>query len=252
MTEPAQINHISTAFYGMADANMFYKGIQTAINQVSPQGVFTGDNLFTFGRNLSFLEDTKFMEAFEKHTETVIEKSVIWRSYILAWATKRAMNLPGDFAECGCYRGISARLLCDYIDFGSSDKTFYLYDLFEHDEEMNHHEMPAHSADLVEEVKQRFADLPNVKVTKGAVPDSLDILEPPGDIAFLHIDMNNAEAEVGALERLFDKVVTGAIIVLDDYGWHAYRDQKLGEDAFFEKRGLQVLELPTGQGLVLK
>lgn len=252
MTEPAQINHITTAFYGMADPDMFYKGIQTALNQVAPQGVFTGDNLFTFGRNLSFLEDSKFMEAFDRHTETVIEKSVIWRSYILSWAAKRAMDLPGDFAECGCYRGISARLLCDYIDFGSSDKTFYLYDLFEHNEEMSHHEMPAHSADLVDEVRQRFADMPNVKITQGAVPDSLDELEPPGDIAFLHIDMNNAAAEVGALERLFDKVVTGAVIVLDDYGWIAYRDQKLGEDEFFAKRGLQVLELPTGQGLVIK
>lgn len=252
MSEPAHINHITTAFYGMADPNMFYKGIQTAINQVSPQGVFTGDNLFTFGRNLSFLEDRKFMEAFEKHTETVIEKSIIWRSYILSWAVKRAMNLPGDFAECGCYRGISARILCDYVEFGNSDKTFYLYDLFEHSEEMSHHSMPAHSTKLFDEVCARFADMPNVKVTQGAVPGSLDKLQPPGDIAFLHIDMNNAEAEVGALERLFDQVVTGAVIVLDDYGWAAYRDQKDGEDNFFAQRGLQVLELPTGQGLVLK
>lgn len=252
MTEPNQSNHITSVFYGMADPDLFFKGIQSAVNQVAPAGVFAGDNLFTFGRNLGFLEDPKFMEAFDKHTETAIEKSIIWRSHILSWAAKRAMNLPGDFAECGCYRGISARLLCDYIDFGASDKTFYLYDLFEHNEAMGHHEMPAHSAELVDEVRERFADMPNVKITQGAVPDSLDELEPPGDIAFLHIDMNNAEAEVGALERLYDKVVTGAVIVLDDYGWRGYREQKVREDEFFSKRGLQVLELPTGQGLVIK
>ncbi len=252
MSAPAPHNHLTTAFYGMANPTMFYQGIQTAINQISPQGVYAGDNLFTFGRNLSFLEDPHFMEAFEKHTETVIEKSIIWRSYILAWAATRAMKLPGDFAECGCYRGISARILCDYVNFGDSDKTFYLYDLFEHNDAMNHHSMPAHSSELFDEVCTRFSDIPNVKITQGAVPGSLDQLEPPGDIAFLHIDMNNADAEVGALERLFDKVVTGAVIILDDYGWAAYRAQKDGEDNFFAQRGLQVLELPTGQGLVLK
>ena len=71
-------------------------------------------------------------------------------------------------------------------------------------------------------------------------------------ISFLHIDMNNADAEVGALERLFDKVVTGAVIVFDDYGWLAYREQKLGEDAFLAGHDMQILELPTGQGIAIK
>lgn len=32
MTETEQHNHITTAFYRMANAEMFYKGIQTALN----------------------------------------------------------------------------------------------------------------------------------------------------------------------------------------------------------------------------
>lgn len=252
MLDPAKHNHITSAFYGMLDHNIFFHGVQSAMNQVSSTGLFVGDNLFTIGRNLSFIDDKKFMKAFEAHTETEIEKSVIWRTYILAWAAKRAMKLPGDFAECGCYRGITARILCDYLDFAESDKSFYLYDLFEHDDAMNHHSMTAHSASLYEEVCARFDDTPRVHITQGAVPASLDILEPPGDISFLHIDMNNADAEVGALERLFDKVVTGAVIVFDDYGWLAYREQKLGEDAFLAKHDVQILELPTGQGIAIK
>lgn len=252
MIEPAQRNHVTSTFYGMLDQNLFYQGVQAAISQVDAGGLFVGDNLFTISRNLSFLDDEKFMAAFKKHAETEIEKSIIWRTYVLSWAAKRAMKLPGDFAECGCYRGITARILCDYLDFSESDKSFYLYDLFEHNAAMNHHSMPAHSATLHDEVSARFADTPRVHITQGAVPDSLDILEPPGDIAFLHIDMNNAAAEVGALERLFDKVVTGAIIIFDDYGWLGYRDQKEGEDAFLAKHDLQILELPTGQGIAIK
>jgi O-methyltransferase len=83
------------------------------------------------------------------------------------------------------------------------------------------------------------------------VPDSL-ANAAPNKIAFLHLDLNNADAEVGALEVLFDRMVPGAIMVLDDYGWLAYEAQKIAEDDWLGKRGYRVLELPTGQGLLIK
>ena len=46
-------------------------------------------------------------------------------------------------------------------------------------------------------------------------------------------------------------MASGAAIVLDDYGWRPFRRQKEVADAFFASRGLEVLELPTGQGLVV-
>jgi len=51
---------------------------------------------------------------------------------------------------------------------------------------------------------------------------------------------------------LFDRVVPGGAIVFDDYGWNGYRPQKDAEDAFLAARGYSVLELPTGQGLLIK
>jgi hypothetical protein len=42
------------------------------------------------------------------------------------------------------------------------------------------------------------------------------------------------------------------MIVLDDYGWNAHRTRKLSADVFMLEHGLSVLELPTGQGLVVK
>jgi O-methyltransferase len=57
---------------------------------------------------------------------------------------------------------------------------------------------------------------------------------------------------VETLERLFDRVVPSGMIVLDDYGWLVLNEQKRAEDAFFAKRSYAVLELPTGQGLIVK
>lgn len=98
---------------------------------------------------------------------------------------------------------------------------------------------------------QRFADLSNVTVSQGKVPEVLHDVAPE-KIAFMHLDLNNADAEIGALEILFDRMVPGAVLILDDYGWLAYRAQKDAEDPWLAQRGYRVLELPTGQGLVIK
>ena len=111
--------------------------------------------------------------------------------------------------------------------------------------------LPAHSPELFERVRARFQPWNNVSVTRGKVPAILAEVAPDS-IAFLHIDMNNADAERGALESLFDRVSPGGMIVLDDYGWTGYRAQKLAADVFMRDHGLLVLELPTGQGLVVK
>lgn len=244
-------NFLSTVFYGTNNYPGFVSALQLTINHVGCGGVFTGDNLFTYNKSLSFLDDEPFMRSFEANTERPEEKAVIWRTHVLVWAARRGLGLDGDFVECGTYKGTSARVICDCLDFGGLDRTFYLYDLFEHSPGMSHHSMPDHGADLHARVAARFEDMKNVRVTKGKVPDALSEDEPPR-IAFLHIDMNDAAAEIGALEMLFDRLAPGATVVLDDYGWLGYRLQKELEDAFFAERGYAILDLPTGQGLVIK
>jgi len=217
-----------------------------------PYGNFCADNLITFNRNLSFLEDDKFMQAIDEHTETDIEKATIWRLYLLCWAAKRGMQIEGDFVECGCYRGITANIICDYVNLSRSEKEYYLYDLFEHTEDMVHHAMPGHGPDLYEWVKNRFAHLERVHVTKGYLPDTLRTVCPT-KIALLHIDVSdNSPSAIGIVEHLYDRVSPGGTIILEGYGWLAYAGLKSVYDPFFAERGQMVLELPTGQGLVIK
>ena len=91
----------------------------------------------------------------------------------------------------------------------------------------------------------------NVKIIKGILPESLKD-NCPKKIAFVHIDLNNTLAEIGVLKFIFDRIVSGGIIILDDFGWSAYSEQQQKEKDFFQKRNLKVMELPTGQGIVLK
>jgi O-methyltransferase len=244
-------NHLRGTFFGVPNPNTFALAMQGVISLVPANGVFASDNLFAFGRNLGFLDDDRFMAAMERHAQSDAEKSAIWRAYVLCWAAKRALRLEGDLVECGCGRGTSARIVADYIGLESSAKQLYLYDLFVLSLGTNLRSVPEQASQLFDQVRERFAALSNVHVIKGEVPKSFE-QGAPEKIAFLHIDMNNPAAEVGALEQLYDRVEPGAVIVFNDYGWRAYREQKLAEDRFFERIGQQILEIPTGQGLLIK
>lgn len=246
-------NHLSKVFWGTKDPDEFITGVQHCVdNLASPAGIYTGDNLFTFHRNLSFMEDEPFMAAWTLHATDIVEHAILWRTSVLLGGVRNGLKLQGDFVEGGCYKGTSVRILCDAVKFNTVGKQWYLYDLFDHDpSSMSHHRMPEHSVQLYQTVVDRFADSPNVLVRRGRIPEVL-LEDAPERIAFMHLDMNNAEAEVGALEVLWERMVPGAMLVLDDYGWLAYRQQKLAEDAWLQARGFHVIELPTGQGLVIK
>ena len=242
----------SHVFWGAKDFNLFFASLKGCIKQLDRHGVFASDNLFTFGRQLGFLSDKRFTDAFQNNAETLIEKGIIWRTHILTWAAENGLKREGDFVECGCYKGTSAKIVCDYLNFETVPKRYFLYDLFEHSEEYKHHDMPEHGKDLFPKVKERFKDFPNVEVIQGELPHSFE-QGAPEKVAFCHIDLNQADAELAVLEVLWERMVPGAILILDDYGWSGYyAEQKFKEDPFFEERGYRVVELPTGQGMVIK
>jgi hypothetical protein len=115
-----------------------------------------------------------------------------------------------------------------------------------------HHDSPHFREEgLYESVLRRFERFPNVEVVRGIVPQSFGIAVPER-IAFLHMDMNSSKSEIAALDALFDRILPGGLIVFDDYGWTGYRAQQLAEDAWVQARGHRILELPTGQGLLIK
>ena len=69
-------------------------------------------------------------------------------------------------------------------------------------------------------------------------------------VAFLHIDLNNAAAEAGALRYFWPKVVQGGIIVLDDYA--QVLSQNHAMNVLAAELGFSILTTGTGQGIIVK
>ena len=216
---------------------------------------FVADEMIVFSRSLDFLREEKFVDTVnasvmeEDDSYKKAQSAIIWRRHVLTWAGEHCKNLEGDFCDFGCYDGIGSKIVNDYCSLDDFNKEFYIYDVF--DLPPNSQPFPKHSASLHQEVVNRFKDNKNIKIIRGILPESL-IENCPKKIAFAHIDLNNTLAEIGVLEFIFDRIVSGGIIILDDFGWSAYREQQHKEKDFFQKRNLKVMELPTGQGIVLK
>jgi len=244
------INFCTHKYWGVSDPVRFHALMEEARSLVTP-GFFLGDNLFTWGRNNSLFEDAPFRAAWEGNIQNEADRAIAWRRYILACAAFHCIQLEGDFVECGVYTGTGIKTVMDYLGGTSFPRTFWGYDTFDYNPVAGHN-FAGQEEGFHDKVCERFADYPQVRLIKGLLPDSFTE-GAPQQVAYLHIDLNNAPGELATLEYLFDRVVSGGMIILDDYEWAGvYRPQKQAEDPWFEARGYRVFPLPTGQGFVIK
>ena len=209
----------------------------------------------------TFLEDPHFIESYAagQATGSWPHGNLRWRAHVICWAAARGAQLPGDFVECGVNRGGYAMTVIHYVDFARMEKRFFLLDTFEGllatqltDEERRLGLRGGGYTPCYDAVRRTFAPYGDaVRVIRGVVPDTLPQVCTER-IAFLSIDMNAREPEIAAAEYFWDRLVTGAVMVLDDYGWRKHAAQRLAFDEFARRRGVPLLALPTGQGLIFK
>ena len=230
-------------------------GVAETMGSLVPKlagGFHFADNMLTWGRNMSLLQDAPFVDAWKSNIETPSDEAIVWRRYVLACAAYHCVRLEGDFVECGAYTGVGMKTVLDYLGGPAFPRQFWGYDVFEHDATMVNHSMPEHGVTLHARVREKFKAYPQVHIVKGLIPASFAV-GCPVKIAYLHIDLNQAPAEIAALDHLFDRMVPGGVLILDDYEWSGvYEAQKAAEDVWFEQRQYKVMPLPTGQGLVIK
>jgi len=155
------------------------------------------------------------------------------------------------------YKGGLALTVMHYINFKTLNQKFYLLDTFRGlsekyilDEEKKLGK-PRVYEECFERVKETFKEFKNVVIIRGTVPDTLPQVKAE-KIAYLSLDMNCTQPEIAAAEFFWDKLVSGAVIILDDYGWQGHIIQKQAFDKFALRKGVQVLSLPTSQGLIFK
>ena len=228
--------------------------------------VFHYDGLWTDPKiihNHDFMREPRYIQAYEAGFRALAhDHEMFWRLHVALWSAHHASRLQGDFVECGVWRGFLTTAILTYLEWESLGKTFYLFDTFDglaeryltegeraNVDKLDH--LNSHFRGTYEFVTEHFAKYPRVEIVRGPVPETLSNVMIDR-VSYLSIDMNCTEPEIAAINHFWDKLVPGAIILLDDYGFVSYEEQKRAMDTFAASKGVEILALPTGQGVILK
>lgn len=232
----------------------------------SSQDAYIQDGLVSM-HNHDFMRDPAFCSAYARGVMAAgKDYKWHWRVHIGLWASSISLRLDGDYVECGVNAGFMSSSIMHYLNWNEQHKTFYLLDTFsgiDHryvsleeasDGAIERSERMKQAGIIIcdiNRVKQNFSEWQRVKIIQGVIPKSLEYVRSD-KISFLHIDLNCAAPEVASIEYFWDRLVTGAPILLDDYAYHGYHHQKSAIDILAKRLGVNVVSLPTGQGLLFK
>jgi hypothetical protein len=204
-------------------------------------------------------KDEKFMKIYgecKKFTLTTKE-----RMYSLYKAVEYVINskIPGDFVECGVWKGGSAMLIaCILLEMNEKNRKIYLYDTFEgmsaptesdyRVENKNIRAMPLWKKRQKKDHNQwTFSSLSEVKnnmfstgysmdrmvFVKGKIEDTIP-KNMPSKIALLRLDTDWYESTKHELKHLFPVLVKNGVLIIDDYG--SWAGSKKAVDEYFSAR----------------
>jgi hypothetical protein len=173
---------------------------------------------------------------------------------------KSISGLPGDVLEFGVFKAASLLRFAMFRRFLENDHSrriigFDAFGVFprsgiNHTEDVKFidaFEVMAGNGLQEEELKSLLAlrGIENVNLVGGNVFDTLDpflATNPHLRIALLHLDMDVAAPTEFVLRRLFDRLVPGGIVMIDDYNSVAGATEVV--DAFVAERSLEISKLP--------
>lgn len=222
----------------------------------------------------STLENRLPVEASESESQiigrvrpfTMTSSSRIW-SLLKSVQYIQENSIPGDFVECGVWRGGSVMAMAFQLSsLGVTDRRIWLYDTFEGMTPPSTADVETVGGMSAEDLLARtnvadgnnvwcVAGLGDVKANltltgypsnqftfvQGDVAQTL-LDSVPESISLLRLDTDWYESTKAELEFLYPRLTTGGVCILDDYGQWA--GARLAVDEFFQDLGARPLMNP--------
>lgn len=202
-----------------------------------------------FGR--LFLEDQDFIALYRETMDRGNWHSLD-RKYLVREMLGQIAHIPGDFVECGVYKGATAKIMA--MAAGGTRRV-HLFDSWEGLSAPGPHDgtfWEATRFDLDMNVaRSTLAGHDNCRFYQGWIPqrfaDVADIA-----VAFLHIDVDLYDPTYASVAFFYPRLQPGALMICDDYGVTTCPGARKAIDDFLADKPERAALLPTGQALVLK
>jgi hypothetical protein len=201
-----------------------------------------------------WLRETEFVNRFKAlspHNFFSME-----RKYTLKEFAKHTKNLTGAVAECGSYTGVSAWFVANEID----GTDFYLFDSFEGLSAPSNKDFAPDGVsqwskgDMMsteEILTENMKEFSSIHIMKGWIPERFNEVSDK-QFKLVHIDVDLYEPTWESLAFFYDRMVSGGVIVMDDYGFENCPGPYSAANEFMSSRPESIIHLSTGQGLIIK
>jgi O-methyltransferase len=199
-----------------------------------------------------FLEDEPFIEYYRRFMDPGNWHSLD-RKYTLDQLLKLTLEVEGDAAECGVYKGASAYLICRAI--APYGKRNHLFDSFQGLSAPSPADGAYWAAGALRadesEVRANLQEFGNFAVHRGWIPARFAEVADRC-FSFVHIDVDLYEPTRDSVSFFYDRLSSGAIMLFDDYGFATCPGARLAVDEFLRGRPEGAVMLPTGQAFIVK
>jgi O-methyltransferase len=185
-----------------------------------------------------------------------IEERIIDRRFTYVQHAKLARSLHGHTAECGVFTGVTSFIFCQALagTYGP-DEHHWAIDSFQGVSRPVQADGTGWQAGVltspIEVARARLAPFPVVRMLPGWIPDVLREL-PDVRYRLVHIDVDLYEPTRDALAYFYPRMVPGGVLLFDDYGFQSCPGARLATDEFFSDKPEPIVELATGQAVVLR
>ena len=238
--------------YGQSNQNLTDKISELSLRLGGD--TFMSDGMLLWARELGWMNDQDFINSLSLANPQSNELQICWRTHVLCWAAMQAEKVDGNFFESGCYKGLSAfviRHYCRKIFEEKRNREYYWFDLFIDSDTEKKLKLDHSNSEKI--ARERGSYFHKVDIIKGNVIDTylMDTSYNSKTVAFAHFDLNNFEIESKVIEHVMTKVNSRSVLIFDDFGMCPFKRQNTEYRDFFKKFSIPVLELPTGQGVVI-
>ena len=181
--------------------------------------------------------DIEIIRAIEPYTMTGTE-----RIHALINAVRHVVrnHIPGDFVECGVWKGGSVMAMAlTLLQLGQRDRSLYLFDTFAgmtppSDRDVDYQGQQAFTIFDAVRCEASQAEVENALFSTGYDRDKIYFVNGPVEdtipahapelIALLRLDTDWYESTQHELLHLFPRLARGGVIIIDDYGhWRGAR-----------------------------
>jgi len=206
-------------------------------------------------------KEEKFIEIYNQCKEFTMTSKERMRALYGAVEHIIRLDIPGDFVECGVWRGGSSMLVAlSLVEFNEMNRKIYLYDTFKGMSKPSSRDFRVVDRSLLagkkwEQKKAKgynkwcFSPLSEVKknmTLTGYPQDKLIFIKGevektipntiPKKIAILRLDTDWYESTKHELIHLFPRVSENGVIIIDDYGYWA--GSKKAVDEYFTDKSI--------------